>query len=161
MNRFYPGLCIYKSGISLVEVMIALFIFALILAPMFNTFIQSSTIIKIGQHDLEILNLSSSFTSQMRTLDCASLPVPLTDVALTPVTNGGPVKFGSPQVEVLMPSWDANNFNLSVTTKSMTLPGVWLGNPPVAKLCLLRVQWKERIGQAKTLFFPVLLTKEQ
>ena len=149
-----------RRGVSLVELMIALFIFGLILAPLFNAYVQSSTIIKIGQHDLEVLNLGSSFASQIRARDLASMTITTSDILLSPCPGGGAISFGNPAIEIEMPAWDSTMFSLSLSTKNVSLPGGWLGPPPIARLCSLKVMWKERLGQTRTMVFPVLFTKE-
>lgn len=144
-----------RNGLSLVELTIAFFILGLILVPIFQSFLQTTGIIKIGQHDLEVLNLGASFAAQIRKMDITVLPPTTGEVPLQNPTAGS-ITIGS-GARIEMPKWDSKLFSLTYETKNFSLPPCQDGALREGRMVTLKIYWKERMGNDKILAFPVLL----
>ncbi|MBF0500189.1 MAG: prepilin-type N-terminal cleavage/methylation domain-containing protein [Candidatus Riflebacteria bacterium] len=142
-----------RKGFSLIEILIALAIMALMLIPLWNQFAQSTSIIRIGQHDLEVLNIGLSFTSQASLFDFERM----TYLPKSPITQIGSGDIQLEGYRIHLPSWNSQLMKLESEVREL---GSSLA-PRDLKIVQLTVRWKESLGPERVGVFPVLLTKKR
>lgn len=150
------------TGVTMVEIMIALFILGLILGPLMLSFMQSSRIIRIGIHDLEVLNIGYSFVSQVRKLRSGLLPETGGEQPLPQPGGDGIVRLGGPGAgnPIIMPNWDPRIFSIKYRISAFPIAPTADGIPRQGKIVVLKVTAPGKIGPQRPSQFPVLLIDE-
>lgn len=144
-----------RSGVSLVELLIALALIAATILPVWHLFNQSITMISAGQHESLVQNIGTAFCSQVRRFfpsHVAQTPAP---VPLAPGPDGKYSLLGLPGATAFfLPAWEERPIRLSYTAKRLA------SIPRSNRLILLKVEWVTRTGQPMVSWFPELVADE-
>jgi len=140
-----------RSGLSLIEMVTAVLIFCFLIGSFWHVFMQSRTIITIGMHDTEALNIAASFFSQARHLRNISKFPNESSRAIKP-SNAIQLPLNK---KIDLPDWNPQIFTVKFEMKNF--PGT-LFRP--AKLLTLQIEWKENLGKTHVYDFPVLCVDE-
>lgn len=140
------------QAVSLVEIVLALALVSFLFLPIWRIFLHSTGVIRVGQHDAEILNIGLSFTAQIRTCSPTVLPS-LSLQELVPNAKGM-IAIGS--YSIFLPSWDREMMRFQCEIKTFTVNSA----PRDSVLVKAIVTWKEKMGPEKSFVFPVLLWKK-
>jgi len=150
-----------RRGLSLVEVLVALFILGLTLLPLFGLYSQSSAVVRIGRHDMEAMNFGSSFISQARKFLPRHITCTNGEVKLLAIQNNllrlGPV--GVPN-EIEIPVLDQSVFQAAYSIKDFAMSPANDGVVREAKQIVLKISWKESIGKEKSACFTALVVDD-
>lgn len=147
-----------RRGLSLVEVLVALFVLGLTILPLFGLYSQSSAVVRIGRHDIEAMNFGSSFISQARKLLPRNVTCTNGDMKLLAIQNGqlrlGPVGVAN-TIEV--PLLDQAIFQTTYSIASFAMSPANDGMLREAKQIVLKISWKESLGKDKSACFTALV----
>jgi len=160
-----PGKCgkqKYKyNGISLVEIMIGLTVLSFIFGPLWQLFSRGRTIVRIGKHDLDVLNLGTSFANQAKRLKPEMLPETGGEIDLPNPGSDGKVSLGGGGTVniIILQAWDKEIFKLRYSVRKFALPPPIQGSGGESKLDDLSIAWQEKLGQPKTRQFAALLVR--
>ncbi len=142
-----------RSGISLIETVVALTVLALILIPLWTTLMQSQVVTQIGRQELEVLNLGGSFLSQAQTMQAAGIPL-VSDQA---VPNGtSQITLGAGQT-IRLPAFSSSiQVKYSAQTFALATPPLG-GTPRNAVVLTLTASWQDANGKNKSATFATLV----
>jgi len=150
-----------RGGLSLVEVLVALFVLGLTLLPLFGLYSQSSAVVRIGRHDMEAMNFGSSFIAQARKLLPGNITCTNGDVKLLAIQNGrlrlGP---GGVANEVEVPMLDQSIFQTKYSIMNFAMLPANDGIVREAKQIVLKISWKESLGKDKSACFTALVVDD-
>ena len=143
------------SGLSLIEVLVAVCLLGILILPLLHTYVQSSGGIQLGQSESIILDIGGSFTAQVRLFTPSALVPTAGEVSLTPSPDGK-YRIGPSAVAAVveLPPWDSHQ--MTVSYEIAPLPTM----PVTARLILLKIQWNARIGGTRQTTFPVVVAGE-
>jgi prepilin-type N-terminal cleavage/methylation domain-containing protein len=147
--------CRLRRALTLLEILIAMALFASAMLPIWAVFSSSSENIAEGESESQVLNLAGAFLGQARRFNPALVPVTTADVVV-PMRPDGRYHLGGPSSvnTVRLPEWDDRALTLSFRVQ--LLPSL----PRGGKLLLLKIDWKGKTGRAHRSVFPEILGDE-
>jgi len=144
-----------RFGHSLVEILCALALFAVLLLPLWTSLIQSNEIIQVGYHELEVQSIGTTFISQVKHIAAENFvqiltPLPYPD-------DKGIVKLPPKGIAIEMPKWNKDVFSITFSVTGFCQSQY----NRLARWVEIEVKWKDQVGEAKSACFPVVLFKRK
>lgn len=147
-----------KSGLSIIEIMLAVILLGIMIGPIFVTLFQSQKVIRVGAHDLETMNLASSFIFQINRMNPESIAVTDSPQSVLPDAYGFVRIDTIGDAPVLkMPQWDKDTFQLFYTAQRLDLFDYEDGTAKQAMVVVVKVNRTAYGKEEQKVEIPTLL----
>ncbi|RCK77963.1 MAG: hypothetical protein OZSIB_2001 [Candidatus Ozemobacter sibiricus] len=144
-----------QPGLTLVELMVAVALLAVVFLPIWLSFTQSQATIAEGQWESLVINLGTAFAGQIRQLGPAGWSPTAGILPITPVPGGEYQLAGFPPMrKLILPPWPAAQMEVAYEVQAfgpLPTPGF---------LVCLHVRWQGKGPRRHQIVFAELATDE-
>ncbi|MFZ5951452.1 MAG: type IV pilus modification PilV family protein [Candidatus Rifleibacteriota bacterium] len=144
-----------RSGLSMVELLVAIAVLGGALLPIWHLHYQSSRRVVIGENQTLIKNISYAFAGQVRRFDPNLMPVGSGFIKLIPAENGL-YHLGGPSTinNVSLPEWNPAMLNLEYQIRKLD------AIPRDNRLVVLKITWTRKDTGPTEFFVPTLVSHD-